>query len=239
MGRGIFVTGTDTDAGKTVATCALLAALTAQGQVARGFKPLETDCLPDGQGGWLPGRDARRLAAACGGSIADASWACLPEPLAPSESARRAGIPLDLGAALAAIDERVSRPGWTLVEGAGGLFVPLDDRRTWIDVLERTRLPTLIVAGNKLGVLNHALLTLDALRRRDLEILGIVLGEPSADPPSVARQTNLAVLRRWAAPAPVIPLGHVPSEAHEDLAAAGDPLVRALGLLDIPPEPPG
>ena len=208
MGVGVFVLGTDTEIGKTAVSCALIRSLRDAGRDATGFKPIETDCPPGADGGWQPGVDAHELAQASNRTPDQTSSICLPEPLAPNESARRAAIDINYEKLISTIESRTKPSAVTIVEGAGGLLVPIDEQHTWLDVLRDTGLPTLLVAGNKLGVLNHTLLTVQTLQHYGLPLLGVVLNDFLPGPKSAAQQTNLAALRRLLQPTPVLAMPH-------------------------------
>jgi dethiobiotin synthetase len=186
----LLVTGTDTAVGKTVVACALLLALRARGVKAVGFKPAET--------GLDPGEpaDSELLARASGFDEPLARPLLrLAEPLAPAVAADRGGVALEPKA----VRERVSAlraAGYRLVvEGAGGLQVPLAWGFTALDLAADEGLTAVIVARAGLGTLNHVVLTADALRARGVPLAGVVLNG-RADPPDLAEQTNPGALAR-------------------------------------------
>jgi dethiobiotin synthetase len=105
----------------------------------------------------------------------------LPRPLSPHLSARIAGVALSVEAT-ARIAEQASFDGWSIVEGAGGVLVPLNDRELMADLMTALDLPVVVVARSTIGTINHTLLTLEALRARGLAIAGVVMvGEPSPE----------------------------------------------------------
>jgi len=185
----ILVTGTDTGIGKTMITCAIAAALVRRGVSVGVYKPVETGCAREN--GRLFGDDARRLAAAAGSAQAEASVTgyLFEMPAAPLAAARAAGELVDpqrLERDIVTL-ERAHR--LTLVEGAGGLLVPIADDFTYLDLALRLSLPVIVVVGSKLGCVNHALLTLAVLASAGVQSLGYVLNQlvpetdesPSAD----------------------------------------------------------
>ncbi len=180
--RGLFVTATDTGVGKTEVACALLANARAAGLDAVGMKPA--------QSGHEPGApsDAERLRAAAGGvepleAICPYSFAA---PLAPAVAARVEGREVSLDRVLAAARALAARHAAVVVEGAGGLLVPLTERESYADLAVALGLPVLVVARAGLGTVNHVALTVEALRRRGLALLGIVLNRTGPlDDPSV------------------------------------------------------
>ena len=210
--KGLFVTGTDTDAGKTVVTAALAASLRGRGFPVQAAKPLAT-------GEAAPGSDALRIAAAAG--HAPLNLVCLPEPASPDRAAREAGTTVDLDATL---DWLRSLGTPLLVEGVGGWEVPLGRGQSVADLGRRLGFPVLIVAPNRLGVLNHVHLTVNAVRARGLWVAGVVLndGVERAAPEPLA-SWNAEDLRN--ADIDVVRLGVVPERG---LALEGSRLIAAL-----------
>jgi len=189
-GRAVLITGTDTGIGKTTVAGLWLADLRErQGIDAAYLKPVETGVPPDEPA------DAAAVRALVGPHVPVRCPVTLSEPLAPAVAAARAGTALDLDALAAELDGMRARHDLVLVEGAGGLLVPLLPAVTFADVAAAWQLPLLLVVGNRLGCLNHALLTVEVDRRRGLELAGWVLNElaPAAER-SIAQQTNAEVL---------------------------------------------
>jgi dethiobiotin synthetase len=160
--QGFFVTGTDTDVGKTVVSAWLLTHLDAcyWKPVQAGVEP-ETDAVT-----------VRRLAEVPGDRILPEAYV-LPEAIAPHEASRRAGISIDMAKLEAPVSSRL-----LVVEGAGGMLVPLTDKQYVIDLAAELHLPVLLVARSTLGTINHTLLSIEALRRRDLPLAGVVINGP-------------------------------------------------------------
>jgi dethiobiotin synthetase len=193
MGKGLFITGTDTGVGKTFVAASLAAYLRACGHRVGVMKPAETGCRE--QGGKLIPEDALRLKAASG-SADPIETICpyrLPEPLAPSIAAERAGVRIDVDHLRTVYDDINARNDITLIEGAGGLMVPLLPSYTYADFARVLKLPVLVVAANRLGVINHLLLTLEHASCKDLRVLGYVLNHVSNEA-SLAAATNREVL---------------------------------------------
>ncbi len=215
MGQAIFISGTDTGVGKTFFTCALARVLRSSGYSVGVMKPAETGCqLRDGK---LFPDDAWRLKAAsgCAEPIEQICPYPLPEPLAPSIAAERAGVTIDADRLLTAVEEIKSGHDITLVEGAGGLMVPLLPSYTFADFARVAKLPVIIVAANKLGVINHLLLSLEVASSKDLTLLGYVLNRPTSET-SLAADTNREVLSGLTG---VACLGELPfQEASADFA---------------------
>lgn len=161
--RGAFVTGTDTDVGKT-----LVAAILTKAWSADYWKPYQTGIAA------APG-DTDTVAALLGSGIHTLHPpACiLQAPLAPWAAAREEGVSLDM-AALTLPRTRVP----LIVEGAGGLYVPIDDRHMMLDLPAALGLPVVLVARSTLGTINHTLLSLHALAAQRIPVLGVVLNGP-------------------------------------------------------------
>jgi dethiobiotin synthetase len=193
MGRGIFITGTDTGVGKTFVAASLAAFLRQRGCRVGVMKPVETGC-PEENGTLIP-QDALRLKEASG-STEPMEKICpyrFAEPLAPSIAAERAGQKIDVDHLLATYGEIASDYDVTLVEGAGGLMAPLLPSYTYAEFARVLKLPLVVVAVNKLGVINHLLLTVEHASCKGLLILGYVLNRISGEG-SLAAETNREVL---------------------------------------------
>jgi dethiobiotin synthetase len=203
-GRDLLVTGTDTGVGKTVVAAALILALRESGLRAVGFKPVESG-IGDGEPA-----DSEVLRAASGVDEPLARPLLrLAEPLAPAVAAERAGKALDP----AAVEERLralrSRADAVIVEGAGGLLVPLAWGYTALDLAQRMGLAVVLVARAGLGTINHTLLTIDAMRSRDVAVHAVVLNGRGT-PPDLAESTNPDALARLL---PDVPLLQLPRQA--------------------------
>jgi dethiobiotin synthetase len=204
---GLFVTGTDTGCGKTTVGASIARSVRAAGRVVRVLKPVETGCA-------LRGReriavDALTLAEAAG-DRSPRERLC-PYPLllaaAPQVAAAHEGVELDLARIDAAYRLASAGADLVIVEGAGGLRVPLVPGVEMGDLARRLGLPLLVVARARLGTLNHTLLTLEAAAARHLPVVGVVFshGDPDLAP---ADRANLELLRRLL-PVPCLgELGH-------------------------------
>lgn len=191
-----LITGTDTGVGKTVVGCGLAAALTAQGQRVGVLKPAETGC-PE-QDGQLYPQDAALLASFAHSSL-PLEEICpyrFAPPLAPSVAADMAGTSIAVSRIREHFERQVASHDVVIVEGAGGLLVPLTGRYAFADLAADLQLPLLIVIGSKLGALNHALLTFHCAQARSLPLLGYILNHPSpnSDSSDLAIQTNAQTL---------------------------------------------
>ncbi len=218
-----FVTGTDTGVGKTLVSCALLHAFSAQGRRVSGFKPVAAGCDDDDQND-----DAKRLRAA---STVQATYGqinpyCFHHPIAPHLAARHAGVNIEFARIMASYRELAGQADEVIVEGAGGFCVPLNDRQSSADLARQLQLPVILVVGMRLGCLNHALLTLHAIAHYQLECAGWVANVLDADGAMPRRdacgagmpalQENIqALCERIAAPL----LGIIPRQSQPDARA--------------------
>lgn len=189
-----FITGTDTGIGKTTVTCALAAALAERGVRVGVMKPVETGCEVD-SGGNRVAADAIRLKyfSGCAEPLERVCPVRLRDPLAPSIAARREGREIDVDALHSHLESMTSAHDVTLVEGAGGLLVPIRDGVTFADLARDWNLPLLVVVGNRLGALNHAQLTIRCAAQENLSVAGYVVNS-LAEQLDVAAQTNVDLL---------------------------------------------
>ena len=198
---GFFVTGTDTGAGKTLVASALLRAFAHSGLRAVGMKPVATGCRAEAHD--RANEDVAALLAASNvhAAIDLVNPYCFEPAIAPHLAAQQAGCSISLAhirdcyLALAGLADRV------VVEGAGGLLVPLGPREDWGDLVKLLDLPVVLVVGMRLGCLNHALLTAEAIRSRGLPFAGWVANRIDPDMPYF--EDNVETLRRTL-PAPLI-----------------------------------
>lgn len=193
MSALLLVTGTDTGVGKTLVTAAIATALAARARRVDVAKPAETGCrLAEGR---LVPEDAVTLAAAVR-SDTPLEEVCpyrFAEPLAPALAAERAGQTIDLPHLVAALRRRAAATDILLVEGAGGLLVPLTRTATYADLAAELGAPVLVVVGSRLGAINHARLTFDALAARAIAARGYVLNRLTAKS-NLAVETNRTLL---------------------------------------------
>lgn len=191
--RGWFVTGTDTEIGKTTVSAGLLWALAQRGWRVAGYKPVAAGA--QWQAGQLVNEDVERLRAASNVALApEEVCACLLEaPCAPHVAARAEGVAITLDALIAGAQRLASRVDWLIVEGVGGFLVPLDEAHDMGELAARLGLPVILVVGLRLGCLNHALLSAEAVRARGLRLAGWVGN--AIDPTMRWRDENVATLR--------------------------------------------
>jgi dethiobiotin synthetase len=222
MGTGVFVTGTDTGVGKTVACVALLRALVDNGARAVGMKPIAAG-VDEASG---VNADVAALASAgnVDAPLADRNPYSFAEPIAPHIAARREGATIDLERVAQAYARLAARADVVVVEGAGGVLVPLGPRHDMLDVPKRLALPVVLVVGVRLGCLGHALAAELAVRARGLRLAGWIAAR--VDPAMVQADASVAALRERL-PAPLL----------ADLASVGAPFPReALHLAGLPGE---
>lgn len=216
--RGFFVSGTDTGVGKTVVACALVRALREAGHDVGVMKPAETGVGPDGPLDAL----ALREAAGVDDPLDEICPLQLPLPAAPSVAAADAGVRMDPARIRKAFDGLAGRHEQMVVEGAGGLLVPILPELTMADLARALELPVLLVARAALGTINHTLLSLEALARRGLPLAGVVISFASG-PLSDADAKNLVALRdalgeRLVGEIPPLAAGERPAPDAIDLA---------------------
>jgi dethiobiotin synthase len=185
--KGFFVTGTDTGVGKTVASAALMHRLRGVGPV-RYWKPIQTGIEIDDDTATV-----RRLGACSDDELFD-QGVRLPKPVSPHLAAEWAGQKIELKELRELVGDGGDDSTTWIVEGAGGLLVPVNETQMMADWISYLALPVLVVARSGLGTINHTLLTLEAVRARGLPVAGVMMmGEPNAD--------NRAAIEKY---------GHVP-----------------------------
>ena len=223
---GLFVTGTDTGVGKTLASCTLLHALRARGLRAVGMKPLASgsEATPDG----LRNEDALALQAASAPRPAydDVNPYALPLPLAPELAARDAGVTVALAPLLAAHARLATRADVVVVEGVGGWMAPLAGDLMQADLVRALELPVVLVVGLRLGCLNHAYLSARAIQADGCRLAGWI--GTGIDPVMDRIDDNRALL---AARLPAPCLGWLPWQAAPDPAALVPALAPGLRLV--------
>jgi len=224
-GRGVFVTGTDTDVGKTVMAAGLTAALRAAGVRAVYFKPVQSGC-PEREGRLIP-TDAEFAARVAG--LAEPLPTLTPVrlklPLAPAVAAAQAGVSVDLEEIARAYRDLAGRYDFVVAEGAGGLYVPLVGTEfTVLDLAVWLGLPLVVAARAGLGTINHTVLTVKAAQQAGLRVAGIILNRYPREP-NLAARTNPEVITGLTG-VPI--LAQVPEIADLEGAAGREVLVRAL-----------
>ena len=193
MSVGYFVVGTDTGIGKTHAACALLHALARRHPRVCGMKPIAAGGVRTADGFSNEDSIAHRAASTVRVPPELDNPILLPEPLSPHIAAAHAGTPISIDTVLQAVAQLRSRTDALVVEGAGGFLVPLSDTLTGADLAVALGLPLVLVVGMRLGCLNHALLTAEAIRARGLVLAGWIANR--VDPGFLCPDENLDYLR--------------------------------------------
>ncbi len=192
-GPSVFVTGTDTGVGKTLVSAGLLHMLAARHLRVVGMKPVAAGTQR------VDGVDANddvlalRAASSCRVPPGLDNPVLLPDPVSPHIAAQRAGVRIDIDHLVACYRQLAQQADAVVVEGAGGFHVPLSATVTGADLAQALGLPVVLVVGLRLGCLNHALLTADAIRARGLTLAGWVANH--IDPAMLAQEDNIAFLR--------------------------------------------
>lgn len=188
MHRGLFVTGTDTGVGKTVVSAALLHRY-GRRTALRYWKPIQTGIEQDDDTA-----EVRRLTAGVPTKILDVGIR-LQRPVSPHLAAALAGTTIDLTELVGLHAQAPESHRW-IVEGAGGVLVPINDTQRMIELIAKLGLAVLVVARTSLGTINHTLLTLESLRTRSLAVAGVVMvGEPHRENRrAIERYGNVAVV---------------------------------------------
>jgi dethiobiotin synthetase len=194
--RGLFITGTDTGVGKTQVAAVLAVALRSRGLRVGVMKPVETGC-PVEQDRLMP-QDSLflRQISGCRASQELVTPYTFFEPLAPAVAARHEGREVDLAHLVHCYETLANEHDVVLVEGAGGLLVPLTQQESFLDLAASLDLPLLVVARNILGTINHAALTVVVASQR-CRVLGIVLNTLSSAAEDESQASNVESLRLW------------------------------------------
>lgn len=190
MGQGYFVTGTDTGIGKTTVSCALLRAFAAQGHKVIGMKPIAAGV----ENGKWP--DVEQLLAASNVNVTrqQINPYAFDPPISPHLAAQRAGREINLAVIQQAYQTLSAQADRVVVEGAGGFLVPVNQHQTGADLAQALNLPVILVVGMRLGCLNHALLTAQAIKTAGLILAGWVAN--CIDPQMLAEAENIATLEQ-------------------------------------------
>ncbi|MEZ3497956.1 dethiobiotin synthase [Pantoea sp. KPR_PJ] len=210
-----FITGTDTEVGKTVASGALLQAANAAGYRTAGYKPVASGCELTAEGI----RNSDALALQRYSSLAlryeQVNPLAFLEPTSPHIVSAEEGRPITFEVLSQGLRALEAQAEWLLVEGAGGWYTPLSETQTYADWVTQEQLPVILVVGVKLGCINHAMLTADAVLARGLRLAGWIAND--IEPPGKRHQAYMETLKQRI-PAPL--LGEIPwlSDAAEQAA---------------------
>ncbi len=210
MARAFFITGTDTNVGKTFVSTLIARSLRAVGIDAGVMKPVETGCA-EAEGSLVPA-DAVALKEAAGSNdpLDIINPYRFAPPLSPNVAARLSGVEIDLNRIESAFKTLSAVHEIILVEGAGGLLVPMNNYHAMADLALRLNARLVIVAASRLGVINHALLTCECARSRGLGIAGVILNNPSPSEDDLSVRYNRSEIERYApvlAEVPYTPTG--------------------------------
>lgn len=233
IGKGLFVTGTDTGVGKTVVSAALVRRLVQMRCSVGVMKPVETGV----QSGSPDDSDAGRLMAAAG--VVDALDLVCPyrfhAPLAPFAAAQAEGRSIDGQEILRQFERLVARYSLVVVEGAGGLFVPMGEDWSMRDLIARLDLPVVLVGRAGLGGINHALLTLESLERKHIAVMALLLNETRPSLTSVEQEQIASTVSLLHERAGVPVLGPLPYQAwlDHDWSDAVETLAQSSPIRDL------
>jgi dethiobiotin synthetase len=216
MVSSLFVTGTDTGVGKTLAACALLHQLRGRGLRALGMKPVAAGVEPSPEGPVNPDVAALRQASSWPGPLAQVNPYLFEPPIAPHLAAAAIGVRIRIESIVQAFQALRSSADVIVVEGVGGFLVPLNEQQDTGDLAVALALPVVLVVGMRLGCLNHAQLSQQAIAARSLRLAGWIAN--SIDPHMARFEENLQALReRIDAPL----LGVLPHRPTPDPASFG------------------
>jgi dethiobiotin synthetase len=209
--RAIFVTGTGTDVGKTFLSAALIRHWRAAGHAVAAYKPVASGFDPATQQASDPGV----LLGALGRPITDietiSPWR-FAAPLSPDMAAAREGRTLDFEAIVEFSHRAATSAERVLIEGVGGIMVPLDERHTVLDWMSTLRLPVLLVAGSYLGTISHTLTALRVLAQRNLTVVAVAVSESAV--PGAPLDETVATIARFADLIEVVGVPRLTGEAH-------------------------
>ncbi len=209
----VFITGTGTDIGKTFVAAGLIRALRRAGQPVQALKPIASGYDPAAP----EASDPAMLLAALGRPVTPETVAAIAPwrfraPLSPDMAARREGGSIDLDAVVDFCRQATApRDGVVLIEGVGGIMVPLDEQRTVLDWMEALGLPVILVCGSYLGSISHSLTALNVLVRHGLRVAALVVNETEGS--TVDLLETAATLARFAGPRRVVALPRAAADA--------------------------
>ena len=226
--RGIFITGTDTDVGKTWVAAGLTAAMRQQGVKAVYFKPIQSGC-PEADGHLVPtDADFARRLAGLTEPLNVLTPIALRLPLAPGVAAAQAGVTVDLERIAAGLRDLAGRYDFFVVEGAGGLYVPLVGTHFLVlDLIRWLGLPLAVVAKSGLGTINHTVLTVKAAQAVGIKVAGVILNR-YPDNPGLAAATNPGVIEALTG-VPI--LGKLPEVADLTSPAGREVFLAAISVI--------
>jgi dethiobiotin synthetase len=216
--RGLFVTGTDTEAGKSVLAASICAALAARGERVAAFKPAVTG-IEDPPGEWPRDHELLAAAANSGQKPDEVAPYRFGPPLSPHLAAELAGIAIEPRRLVEAAKAAASGTDWLICEGVGGLLVPLTPGYLVRDLAVDLGLPVVVAARTGLGTINHSLLTVESARAGGLTVAGVAMTPWPAEPKGIERSNRETVEALGG-----VPVAGLPPTAPASLAAAGEAL---------------
>ena len=213
MNKGIFITGTDTGVGKTFVAVGLIEAMKRSGFSVCPMKPVESGCKV--RNGELVPADAIKLIRASGvdEKLDEVIQYRLRNPLAPAVAAELEGVKITKSKILSAYRRISKRYDYTIIEGAGGIMVPVYEKYLFIDLAEDLGLPVVIVSRPGLGTINHTLLTIEVLRNKGLDVAGVIFNYSEKTRSGLSEKTNPEIIEK---------LGNVPVLGNVPFAKASD-----------------
>lgn len=228
MKRALFITGTDTGVGKTFTASLIASSLKAKGIDVGVMKPIETGCAVRNKN--LIPEDALSLMQAAGSidPLDDVNPYRFTAALSPHLAARLEGVEVDLDKIKTQFEKLSRSHDIILVEGAGGLLVPITETKITADLVLALGIPVVIVAASRLGVINHTLLTVEAARRRNIEVKGIILNNVTPAAIDLSRKYNLKEIKALTG-LPVFELPYAEKKEAPFLTEEG--LLKSLGLF--------
>ncbi|MDP7253006.1 MAG: dethiobiotin synthase [Planctomycetota bacterium] len=218
--KGIFITATDTEVGKTIIAGGLASAALQRGIDVGVMKPLASGALEDQRG---PYSIDVRFLARCIGLDRETDDQCavlLKAPMAPMPAAEAEGASIDMAAVWSSIQRLKAAHDWLIVEGIGGLKVPITQRYHVIDFAAELGLPVLLVARAGLGTINHTLLSIEALQARQIPIAGVVMNAATGDE-DASNPTNPEIIERCSGVPVLAKIPHFADVNVESLDCAG------------------
>lgn len=226
--KNFFITGTDTNVGKTLITCALIKAFASRGLRVVPMKPIAAGTI--NVNGIEMNEDVAALREVSGtkAALADINPYCFSEAIAPHLAAHHENVTVKIDLIRAAFSRLKADADTVLVEGAGGFLVPLSETQSMAEIPAALALDVILVVDMRLGVLNHALLTVEAIRSRGLTLAGWVSNTAASGAAMLAFDENLATLERMI-DAPL--LGTVPCDMHSN--SMSERACRAMPFLHI------
>jgi len=184
--KGIFITATDTEVGKTIVTCGLTMALRKKGVSVCAIKPVAS--------GGIPNPDSILLSKCLGVDPDDTSAVSFKEPLAPYSIIRKTGMKIDVSYAIQKIKNLERSSDLVIVEGIGGILVPFDKQYSVIDLIVELGYPVLVVCRTELGTINHTLMTLKLLEHRKVPIIGFTANNTTDAETDISQPDNPGII---------------------------------------------